>query len=70
MSKFTKYMYVTKKDNGNVTEVFNDFQEKLGMIKKVAIPGKVEWQASIFASKISRSFKSYDQAVRFIEINA
>ena len=63
-------LYRQKPDNPKVTEVFNDFQEKLGMIKLVTVPGKKEYEATIFAKKIMRSFKSLEEAKRFVESNA
>ena len=67
---FYKYMYKQRSDNPRITEVFNDFQEKLGVIKLVTIPGKKEWEATVFTPSIKRSFSSIEQAKRFIESNA
>ncbi len=66
---FYNLLYRQKADNPKVTEVFNDFQEKLGMIKLVTVPGKKEYEATIFSKKIMRSFKSLEEAKRFVESN-
>ena len=68
MSNFT-LMFVAKKDNPSVVEAFNDYQEKVGIIKKVAVPGKREYEAVLFAKKLARSFPSIEQAKKFIENN-
>ena len=66
---FYKYLYRQREDNPKVPEVFNDFQEKLGLIKLVTIPGKKEYEATIFSSKVKRSFPSIEQAKKFVESN-
>jgi len=63
-------LYRQKPDSPKITEVFNDMQEKLGMIKLVTIPGKKEWEATIFSSKTTHKFTSLEQAKKFIETNA
>ncbi len=68
MSNFT-VMFVSKKDNPGIMEAFNDYQEKVGVIKKVAVPGKREYEAQVFAKKLARSFPSIEQAKKFIENN-
>ena len=66
---FYNYLYRQRPDNPKITEVFNDMQEKLGMIKLVTVPGKKEYEATLFSKKIMRSFKSLDEAKRFVEAN-
>ncbi len=66
---YYKYMYRVREDNPKVTEVFNDFQEKLGMITLVTLPGKKEWEATIFAPRVKKSFGSIEQAKKFVETN-
>ena len=62
-------MFVEKRDNPGVLEAFNDYQDKVGVIKKVAVPGKREYEATLFNKKMSRAFPSVDQAKRFLENN-
>lgn len=59
-------MFVAKKDQPDIIEAFNDYQEKMGVIKKA---GKKEWEATIFGKGIKKVLPSQEQARRFIEAN-
>jgi len=62
-------MFKPRNDNPDIIDAFDDYQEKIGIIKK-AKSSKKEWEATIFTrSNLQRVFSSQDQAKRFIEGN-